>query len=587
MSEMIGRAAFNVRHLRRDKCGGSTRGDRARVLNECMRELDPKNLKYQAQRNPNIVKSDSHLNVAFVNDGTGKMRRAKSVDEVLAYQDARMDGVRIRQDSFETSMFVIHLPKSMCDEIPDYFTSTVDGQVVKRPRLVPKDYKKSKRYLLETMFWLADNFIPGGRLAISGGDINFDESTPHIQFMADTFSDDPKNPGKLRCAPGLAYSTHPEVRYVDGPKRGQQISGHHKMMQAQKGLREHMHALGFPVSLEVSERHDESLNLDRFQKVEDQKRLLEQREQVVASAEQILKEDREFAARQGYEDGHHQGRKEGFDRGLADAQADRDAAATDRQAAAQELQRARETVQRQVEQARRKAREQAEKEAKDIKAAAQADRAQAAQKLAEVNNTLAEAAQELEESEMDKSAARSDRAQAASELDKAKTVHEKAKREAQSFLKTSREQTMIQVRRDVEAAKADREAAAADRAQAAQERAAAKTDAESILTAAQAKATEIVEQAKKKALATAKAVRDHMLVVDSEFLDHLLEQPKVQDMYDRFVTQAFSSPILGGNPVRYGRTVAEERAFIERQKRRSAEAQERRARQRGDGDRQL
>lgn len=580
MSEMIGRAAFNVRHLRRDKCGGSTRGDRSRVLNECMRELDPENLKYQAQRNPNIVKADAHLNVAFVNDGKGGVRRATSVDEVLAYQDARMEGVRVRQDSFETSMFVIHLPKSMCEEVPDYYTSIEDGQVVKRPRLVPKDYKKSKRYLLETMFWIADNFIPGGRAAISGGDINFDESTPHIQFMADTFSPDPKNPGQLRCAPGIAYSTHPDVRYVDGPKRGQQIAGQVKMMQAQKGLREHMHALGYPVELEVSERHDESLNLDRFQKIEDQKRLLEQREQVVASAETILQEDREAAQRLGFDDGVHMGRKEGFDQGLADTQADRDAAAADRQAAAEELQRARETVRRQVESARRKAREQAEEEAKQIKTAAQAE---VSQKLAEANNKLVEATQELEEAEMDKSAARSDRAQAATELDKAKTVHEKAKREAQSFVKTSREQTMIQARNDIEAAKADRDAAAQERAQAAQERAAATADADDILKAAQAKVADIIEQAKKKALAGAKAARDRMLVVDSEFLDYMLKQPGVQDMYDKFVDRAFANPLLGGNPVRNARTVAQDRAFLDRQRQRSQESLQRTEQRRKGG----
>ncbi|WP_347305988.1 hypothetical protein [Corynebacterium sp. SA-MJD20WY100] len=462
---------------------------------------------------------------------------------------------------------------------------------MKRPRLVARDYDEAQRYLREAMEWIADNFIPGGRDAVSGGDFNFDESTPHVQFMADTLSPDPKHPGKLRCAPGLSYSTHPESVYTSGPKRGQQISGQQKILDAQRGLREYMYAKCYPIELEVSERHDESLTLERFQRIEDQKRLLAQREQVVAEAEQFLKEDREAAHRLGYGDGLLAGRKEGFDRGLdeaqAETQADRDAAAADRQAAAQELQRARETVQRQVEQARRRARQEAEDEAKQIKATAEAERAQAADKLTEANNLFGEAAQEREEAELEKSAAASDRAAAATELDKAKTVHEKAKRETQSFLKTSREQTMIQARRDIEAAKADREAAAADRAQAAQERAAVQADADGILAAAQAKAAEIVEQAKKKALATAKAVRDHMLVVDSEFLDYMLKQPGVQDMYDKFVERAFSNPLLGGNPVRYGRTVAEERAFIERQKRRSAEAQERRARQRGDGDRQL
>ena len=54
------------------------------------------------------------------------------------------------------------------------------------------------------------------------------------------------------------------MRYKDGPKKGKQISGQQKFIDAQRGLREHMHSLGYPVELEVSERHDESLNLDRY-----------------------------------------------------------------------------------------------------------------------------------------------------------------------------------------------------------------------------------------------------------------------------------------------------------------------------------
>lgn len=587
MSETKGYVGFDVKHLRRDKCGGSTLGDRRRILNEYMRELDAKNLHFQAERNPNINVLESHRNIAFVNNGKGGIRRAKSVDEVLDYQSRRMEKlVTIRKDSYETSLFVVHLPKSMCKEVPAVYKSVVDGEEIERSRWVERDYQEAQTYLKTAMFWLADNFIPGGRDAIAGGDINFDESTPHIQFMADTFSPDDKEPGMLRCRPGLSYGTDKSVRYTSGPKYGQQISREFKMHTAHKGLREHMHSLGYPVELHVSERAGESMVLERYQEIEDQKRAVAKREQRVAEAETILQEDREFAARQGFDDGVHMGRKEGFDRGLDEAQAEtqaaRDVAAADRQAAAQELQQARETVQRQVESARRQARQEAEEEARAIKAAAQAERAQAADKLDEANNLFGEAAQEREEAELEKSAAASDRAAAATELDKAKTVHEKAKREAQSFLKTSREQTMIQARRDVEAAKADREAAAADRTQAAQERATVQAEADGILAAAQSKAAEIVEQAKKKALAGAKAVRDHMLVVDSEFLDYMLKQPGVQDMYDKFVERAFSNPILGGNPVMYGRTVAEDKAFIERQKRRSAEAQERRARQRGD-----
>ena len=293
----IGRAAFNLKHLRRDNCGGDTRGDRKRLLRECMRELDQRDLMHQAAMNSNIVVADAHLNVPFVNDGNGTFRRATSVEEVLDYQDARMDGVRIQKNSFETSLFVVHLPKSMCVEVPDFYTSEVDGREVRRPRLVARDYDEAKEYLEESMRWLAENFIPGGIDAVAGGDMNFDESTPHIQFQADTFSPDPKDPDKLRCRPGIAYNTDESVRYKSGPKKGKQISGNQKFIDAQRGLREHMHSLGYPVELDVSERHDESLSPDRYAEQQDRERDLANREDEVEVKHRSVQRDVDAAVK--------------------------------------------------------------------------------------------------------------------------------------------------------------------------------------------------------------------------------------------------------------------------------------------------
>lgn len=305
----VGRAAFNVKHLRRDNCGGdTTRGDRKSLLKESMRELDPDDLAHHAAMNSNIVVADSHLNVPFVNNGDGTFRRAESVDEVLDYQDARMDGVRVQKNSFETSLFVVHLPKSMCKEIPDYYTSTVKGREVKRPRYVPRDYEEATQYFEEAMRWLAGNYIPGGIDAVAGGDINFDESTPHSQFQADTFSPDPDDPSKLRCRPGIAYNTDKSVRYKDGPKKGKQIGGKQKMIDAQRGLREHMHSLGYPVELEVSERHDESLNPDRYAEQQDRERDLMAREAKVPKFTRA-------AVKKGYE----LGKEKGYDAGREEA----------------------------------------------------------------------------------------------------------------------------------------------------------------------------------------------------------------------------------------------------------------------------
>lgn len=95
MSESVGRAGFNVRHLRHGESG--TRNDRASILRESMRELDEEAAAYWAAENPNIVADDTRLNVAMVNDGQGGFRRAKSTAEVLAYGDARIGTSRTRR----------------------------------------------------------------------------------------------------------------------------------------------------------------------------------------------------------------------------------------------------------------------------------------------------------------------------------------------------------------------------------------------------------------------------------------------------------------------------------------------------------
>lgn len=262
----------------------------------------------------------------------------------------------MQKNSFETSLFVVYLPKSMCKEIPDYYTSEVDGREVKRPRYVARDYEEAKKYPEESMRWLAENFIPGGIDAVAGGDMNFDESTPHIQFQADTLSPHPDKPGTLRCRPGIAYNTDPTVRYTSGPKKGKQISGQQKFIDAQRGLREHMHALGYPVELEVSERHDESLNLDRYTEQQDRERDLKNREGEVEVKKRSVQRDMDAIER------------------------DREQAAKELKQAQEANEKAQSVLQHAEEQARavaervlNEAREKAEQEAEQIRSDARKD----------------------------------------------------------------------------------------------------------------------------------------------------------------------------------------------------------------------
>lgn len=443
----VGRAAFNLKHLRRDNCGGDTRGDRKRLLRECMRELDQRDLMHQAAMNSNIVVADAHLNVPFVNDGNGTFRRATSVEEVLEYQDARMDGVRVQKNSFETSLFVVHLPKSMCVEVPDFYTSTVDGREVKRARLVARDYDEAKQYLEESMRWIAENFIPGGIDAVAGGDMNFDESTPHIQFQADTFSPDPKDPAKLRCRPGIAYNTDESVRYKSGPKKGKQISGNQKFIDAQRGLREHMYALGYPVELDVSERHDESLSPDRYAEQQDRERDLANRENDVEVKRRSVHRDMDATDRD-----RKQAAKE-----LEQAKKDREAAQSVLENAEQQaravaervLSEAREKAEQDAKQIRSDARKDAERDAESVrsKAREEAERdAEATLKRAEqdAEKILSEARKEAERD------AKSVRSEAAQD---AENTRSEAQREAETIRSAARDE-----------AKSEREQLASERA---------------------------------------------------------------------------------------------------------------------------
>ena len=494
----------NLKHLRRDNCGGDTRGDRKRLLKEAMRELDLRDLNHQAAMNSNIVVADAHLNVPFVNNGDGTFRRATSVEEVLDYQDARMDGVRVQKNSFETSLFVVHLPKSMCVEVPDFYTSTVDGREVKRPRLVTRDYEEAKEYLEEAMRWLAGNFIPGGIDAVAGGDMNFDESTPHIQFQADTFSPKPDDPSKLRCRPSIAYNTDTSVRYKDGPKKGKQISGHQKMIDAQRGLREHMHSLGYPVELEVSERHDESLNLDRYTEQQDRERDLPNREGDVELKRRSV-------------------------------QRDEDAAERDRKRAAEELnqaQAANEEAQRVQQNAEQQAREVAERVLREAREKAEQDAEQLrsdARKEAEqvVGLAEAQAGELLDRAEEVSSAAEAKLKRAEREAETIRSeAREEAKRNAEKIRSTAREE----VKREREQLANERAGLDRDRDAFDAEKRAFVHDLEARRAAAEEEAKSIIEEATESLQEIAHVDRDFLHV-------ELDSNPEMKQRYQVAVEQ--------------------------------------------------
>lgn len=277
MSDVRGHAAFHVQHHAH---GTGTRADRRNMLHESMRHLSARDVARHAAKNPSIVPADARLNAAFVNDGDGGFRATASVKDVLDYGDARLKRVRrkINEKQVTFNTYVVHLPKTMCIEVPDYYPRLnpdgtprvdADGKVLSRSRWVARDFDEAMRYLREAVGYLSQEVIPGGHDAIHGWATNLDESTPHVQLMADPLALDPKAPASapdaLRTEQSQAFMAHREVK----DENGRQISGAVKMRGYQEGLREHTVALGYPVEAEVGERHGQELPPAEFKEAED------------------------------------------------------------------------------------------------------------------------------------------------------------------------------------------------------------------------------------------------------------------------------------------------------------------------------
>lgn len=266
------RSAINVRHLQYgvngtpEKRRSRTQPDRRRLLQECMRQLDDEWLAKQVSRNANIVKEDSHLNYGFFNDGDGgwtEMTDADSIEDTVAYGDARVGSVhrKIHKNTFETTTIVSFLPKSLCQEIPDYYPVTRKNSkgeekvVGHRSRWVPKDLDATKQYFEHLIEYLESNVLTGGHDAISGFAVNLDESVPHIHIMTDTFAPDPAHDGWLRVEAQQMWGQHKDVteQRVDeetGETREVKITGRTKMRRYQEGLREFMLERGYDIEAE-------------------------------------------------------------------------------------------------------------------------------------------------------------------------------------------------------------------------------------------------------------------------------------------------------------------------------------------------
>ncbi|QQV00281.1 hypothetical protein I6I64_01745 [Corynebacterium amycolatum] len=464
----------------------------------------------------------------------------------------------MQKNSFETSLFVVYLPKSMCKEIPDYYTSEVDGREVKRPRYVARDYEEAKQYLEESMRWLAENFIPGGIDAVAGGDMNFDESTPHIQFQADTLSPHPDKPGTLRCRPGIAYNTDTSVRYTSGPKKGKQISGNQKFIDAQRGLREHMHSLGYPVELEVSERHDESLNPERYAEQQDRERDLAKREDDVEVKKRSVQRDMDAIDR------------------------DREQAAEELEEAKAANEKAQSVLQHTEEQARavaervlKEAREKAEQEAEQTMGLAEAQADELLERAEETARSKASEITAAARSEAETITRKADEARKQAERD-VKTIRSEARDEAKREAETIRSEATRDAENTRSEARSDatdiRDAARSEAEQVARDHAALDSERE-VLVVEKRAFTESLEARRAAAEEEAKIIIEEAVEslqdisnVDQDFLQIELDRdPEMKQRYRETVI----------NRTQQERAVARRRAQERIEKRRQREQQQR------------
>ena len=288
MGNVVGRTGFHVTHEKSVKKRGA-------ILDEMMRELKDESVERWAQRNPNIVVDDEDSNIALVNGGEGDMVPCNDPQEVLAYGQQRLAKLstpvkepkrnpatgKETGGTWTSSMFVLHLPKSLCREVKDFYPIfDEDGhEVGRRSRWVARDRDEALQYFEDAMGYMAQEVIPGGWDAILGADIQFSESTPHIQVLADTFAPDPKHPGQLRTEFSRAYGSHRDVR----DDKGRQISGQAKFRRYHDGLKQYMIERGWDIERDVDPlRHDKTATKEMYGAMMDKQRALDEHEQNLA-----------------------------------------------------------------------------------------------------------------------------------------------------------------------------------------------------------------------------------------------------------------------------------------------------------------
>ena len=240
-----GAAAFDRQQSSKASYEG---GDAEGWENEATREMDPDYLQQYAAENDNCVVTETHLNEHFVNNN-GQLLPMTDRREMRDYYNYRLAGTKRKQrdNAGVMSTFVIHAPKTLLDELPDYYPARKKGKQP-RPRYVAKDKDEVRRYFADAVEVMARHVIPGGMAAVHSVHIHWDETTPHIHIFSDTFAGEY---GALRNECSKAYWNHRDVRWPEGhPKAGKVVYRKDKMSAYRAAFRKDMYERGWPVELE-------------------------------------------------------------------------------------------------------------------------------------------------------------------------------------------------------------------------------------------------------------------------------------------------------------------------------------------------
>lgn len=172
-----GHANYHISHTK------SISGRRG-TLDEMMREIVPGAIERYTKKNPNTIVEEEQSNESYVNDGKGDFRPYEDIRQVMDYDDARAARLsrkitkdeknkrsEMRGGTVTTTTFLVHLPRTMCVEQPDFYpaidprtgtrrVAPEKSEPASRSRWVARDREEAEDNFNVVVEYLAANVVP-------------------------------------------------------------------------------------------------------------------------------------------------------------------------------------------------------------------------------------------------------------------------------------------------------------------------------------------------------------------------------------------------------------------------------------------